>query len=80
MDEESYKEQFEALTGGMAIEKVYDQLAERADVIRFLTAHCGEIYKSARKAGLNRKTSRYMAREYFRSEMSSGSNYYPGEG
>ncbi|MEU0952839.1 hypothetical protein ABZ353_10925 [Streptomyces niveus] len=80
MDESSYKDQFESLTRGMAVEKIYDRLADRAELVRVMTMHCGEIYRTARKAGLPRKVAAGMAREYFSYEMTPSGYYVVGSG
>lgn len=79
MEDESYKQKFDEMTKSMELEGTYDKLAERANFLQVLTVHCALIYKVGRKAGLNRKTARYMAREFFRFEMCP-ENYYPAEG
>ncbi|MFE8916834.1 hypothetical protein [Streptomyces globisporus] len=79
MEDESYEEKFKAMTQPMEKEGAYGWLSERAQFIQVLAVHCAMVYKVARKAGLNRQMSRYMAREYFRFEMTP-ENYYPGEG
>lgn len=78
MDENSYNDEFDALTEGLKYEKVYDDLAERAQFVRVLAMHCGEIYKTARKAGLPRRTAAGMAREYFSFETAPAGIYLTG--
>lgn len=79
MEEESYNEKFKELTKDMAVEGVLDQLMQRAQGYQALTVHCALIYKLGRRAGLPRRTARFMAREFFRSEITP-ENYYPAEG
>jgi len=69
MDENSYKAQFDSLTEGMELEKLYDKLADRAEFARNIALHSAEIYKSARKAGLSRKLARAMAKDYWDYEV-----------
>jgi hypothetical protein len=75
VNEDNYKEQFESLATGLEMEKLYDKLADRAEFVRVLTMHCGEIYRTARRAGLPRKTAEAMAREYFDFETTPSSVY-----
>lgn len=79
MDENKYEEQFKDLTKGMEFEKIYDALADRAEFIRVLAMHCGEIFKTARKSGLPRAVSERMAMEYFNYEVQpAGVTYLVG--
>jgi hypothetical protein len=83
MEDEKYNEQFKALTNGLEFEKIYDALAERADFVRKLTQHCGEIYKAARSAGLPRGVAEQMAMGYFKYEITPSTGMYvieDGEG
>ncbi|KQX43505.1 hypothetical protein ASD97_25875 [Streptomyces sp. Root63] len=77
--EDDYEKKFQALTQPVEKEGIYEKLSERAQFLQVLAVHCAMIYKVGRKAGLSRQMSRYMAREYFRFEMTP-ENYYPGEG
>lgn len=65
MDEKDYNKKFESLTEGMKFEKLYDDLADRAEIVRRVAMHCGAVYWTARKAGLPRKVAAGMARDYF---------------
>lgn len=78
MDESNYKDQFESLTEGLVYEKMYDKLADRAEFVRVLAMHCGEIYKAARESGLPRKTAAAMARDYFAFETTPSGMYVVG--
>lgn len=80
MDENDYKQKFEALTESLEYEQIYDRLADRAQFVRVLAMHCGEIYKAAREAGLPRRTAAALAREYFNYEMSPAGYYVIGGG
>lgn len=77
MDEELNK-QFEALTEGMALEKLYAQMADRADIARKVAMHAGEVYKEARQSGLPRSLSLLLAKGYWDSEMSPVTTYLVG--
>ena len=76
MNEDDYKKKFEALTDGLKYEKVYDALVERVTFVRQLTMHCGEIYKTARVAGLPRKVAQRMALDYFQYETTPSAGMY----
>lgn len=80
MDEDNYKEQFQALAAGLEVEKLYDKLADRAEFVRVLAMHCGSIYKTARSAGLPRKVAAVMAKEYFLFEVTPSGVYVIGGG
>jgi len=68
-NEKDYEKQFEELATGLEIEKAYDRLATRAEFIRALAMHCGDIYQAARDSGLPRGVSERMAMEYFEYEL-----------
>lgn len=76
MDENDYKNKFEALTEGMKYEQIYDALEERVNFVKKLTMHCGEIFKTAREAGLPRGLAERMALEYFQYETTPSSGMY----
>lgn len=79
MEENNYNEQFKDLTKGMEVEKIYDALAERAEFVRVLTLHCGEIFKAARESGIPRAIAERMAMEYFNYEVQpAGVTYLVG--
>lgn len=80
MDENSYRAQFESLASGLEMEKLYDKLADRADLVRAVVIHCGDIYKAARKAGLPRRTAAAMAKYYFEYETTPAGVYVVGGG
>ncbi|WP_395759516.1 hypothetical protein OIE82_27325 [Streptomyces althioticus] len=80
MDEQDYEKQFEALTDGMKTEKLYDALAERANLVRVIAMHAASVYKTARRAGLPRKVAAAMARDYFDYETTPTSYYLVGKG
>jgi len=69
MDEKDYEKQWEELAEGFQIEKAYDRLATRAEFVRVLAMHCGDIYQAARESGLPRGVSERMAMEYFNFEI-----------
>lgn len=75
MDENNYKDQFEALTENMKLEKLFDDLVNRAELARVIAMHSAEVYKAARKAGLPRKAAAYMARGYWDYETQPSSVY-----
>jgi len=76
MNEDDFKEKFEALTEGMQLEKLYDQMADRADIARRVAQHAGEVYKAARASGLPRGLAAHLASSYWDSEMSPVSNTF----
>ena len=73
--DENVNKQFDEMTEGMALEKAYDTLAMRAQFVRILAMHCGEIYKAARVAGLPRRTAAAMAHDYFAYETTPASYF-----
>ncbi|WP_371666025.1 hypothetical protein OG306_33400 [Streptomyces sp. NBC_01241] len=73
--DENYKDQFEALTEGLKYEKLYDALADRAELARVAAMHSAEIYKTARKAGLSRKLAGAMAKDYWDYEVKPSTIY-----
>ena len=75
MDENDYKNKFEALTEGMKYEQIYDALEERVNFVKKLAMHCGEIFKTAREAGLPRGVAERMALEYFQYETTPSGMY-----
>ncbi|MEU5166836.1 hypothetical protein [Streptomyces mutomycini] len=80
-DETDYNKQFDDMTKGIKYEQVYDKLADRANFVRVLTMHCGEIYKTARKAGHSRKIARTMVMDYWNYEVSPAAIYtFGGKG
>lgn len=74
MDEQEYEKQFEALTDGMKTEKLYDALAERANLVRVIAMHAASVYKTARAAGLPRGLCERMSLEYFKFEVTPSTN------
>lgn len=82
MDENSYNEQFEELATGLKAEQVYDQLADRAEIVRLVAMHAGEVYKAARQARLPRAVAERMAMDFFTSETAPTGVYFisGGEG
>jgi hypothetical protein len=78
MDDDKYKEQFEALTEGMEYEKMLDRLAGRAELARIIARHSAEVYKAGRDAGLPRATAGQMAIFYFQFEITPSSVYVIG--
>ncbi|MEU0912180.1 hypothetical protein [Streptomyces althioticus] len=79
MDEQDYEDKFEELTEGMALEKLYDQIANRADIARFVIRQTASVYRMARRAGLPRRLSAELARSYWSTEMSPINTYVIGE-
>ncbi|MFJ6010167.1 hypothetical protein ACIQHZ_31265 [Streptomyces halstedii] len=82
--DENLNNEFNALTEDLAyshkIEKMYDTLADRAQFVRVLAMHCGEIYKVARRAGVPRKIAAGMAQDYFSFETTPSGSYYVSGG
>lgn len=76
MNEDDYKEQFEALTDGMEHEKLLDELADRANLARLIAMHSAQVYKAGREAGLPRETAGQMAMAYFRFEITPSNVYF----
>lgn len=69
MDENNIKAQFEEMTENMKLEKLFDDLANRAELARVIAMHSAEIYKAGRKAGLPRRQAAYMAKSYWDYEV-----------
>ena len=80
MTDDNFNEKFEDLTEGMRMEKVYDNLADRANLIRVVAMHAADVYKTARKAGLPRRVAAAMARDYFDIETTPSSYFLVGKG
>ena len=80
MTDDNFNEKFEALAEGLEYEKIYDALADRANLIRVVAMHAADVYKAARKAGLPRKVAAAMARDYFDYETTPSSYFLVGKG
>ena len=80
MTDDNFNEKFEDLTESMRLEKVYDSLADRANLVRVIAMHAADVYKAARKAGLPRKVAAAMARDFFINENTPASYFLIGNG
>lgn len=66
---EDYLKKFEAISENLELEKLYDQLAERADIVTQLVLHTAHLYKTAVEAGLPEAIADRLALKFYDSEM-----------
>lgn len=69
MDENNINEEFDALTESVKLEKLFQDLANRAELAQLIAVHSARVYKAARKSGLPRREAGYMAKEYWNYEV-----------
>lgn len=62
---DDYNSKFEAMTENMAIEQIYDQLAERAEMMKHIVRHSSEIWKEAVEVGLPKAVADRLVLKYF---------------
>lgn len=80
MDENNVNEEFDALTEGVKLEKMFHDLAGRAEFARMTAMHAASVFKAARKNGLPRPLAMTVAKEYWDSEMHGPTVVIIGEG
>lgn len=80
MDDDKIKAEFDEMTESMKVEKLFDDLADRAEAARIIAMHAATIYKTARKAGLPRRQAAYMAKEYWDYEVKPANVMWLEEG
>ncbi|WP_327294422.1 hypothetical protein [Streptomyces sp. NBC_01197] len=67
--EDNTNAEFDMLTAELQLDKLYQDLLSRADVIARVTQLASGIYKVARRKGLPRKLAGDMAIRYFNYEL-----------
>ncbi|MFD5069180.1 hypothetical protein ACFWNC_14800 [Streptomyces sp. NPDC058369] len=67
--DESVNQKFDELTSDMRLEKLLQDLVNRADVAQIVAKLSARIYKAARKEGLPRSAAMLMARDYWDYEI-----------
>lgn len=78
MEQEQFDDRFAALTDSLSLEKLYDQMADRADIARKVALHAAELYKLSREAGLPRHLADFMTKSYWNTEMGPVNAYVIG--